>query len=164
MFVLFNRKVYAGRCSLAVSVCLLAAAVVPAQPEPLATAARLVLDNSSSAGRSAKPKEGNGVLVERVSLSAGGIMVDVRYRITDLAKAQQVLNRNSRLQLIDQKSKLILPVPETPKVGKLRQIPKTDDPARVYWLFFRNINGVAKPGSKLTLVLGDASIRDLIVE
>jgi hypothetical protein len=119
---------------------------------------------SSKAVGERQNKESNGILVERVSLSASGIMVDVRYRITNLEKAQKVLNRSSRLQMVDQKTKAILPVPDTPKVGKLRQIPKTDEPARIYWMFFRNTGGVARLGSKLTLNMGDASIKDLLVE
>ena len=129
------------------------------------TTSRAVLANHSSlAGSATQRKEANGILVERVSLSAGGIMVDVRYRITDLAKAQKVLTRNGLLQMVEQKTKVILQVPNTPKVGKLRQIPKTDEPTRIYWMFFRNTNGVVRQGSKLTLTMGDASIKDLVVE
>jgi len=129
------------------------------------TTSKAVMANHSSMADSTKQrKESHGILVERVSLSAGGIMVDVRYRILDLEKAQNVLNRSSSPQMIDQKTKAILTVPNTPKVGKLRQLPKTDEPTRIYWMFFRNTGGVARIGSKLTLNIGEATIKDLVVE
>ena len=91
-------------------------------------------------------------------------MVDMRYRILDLDKAQKVLNRHTRLHMIEPKTGAILPVPDMAKIGKLRQLPKTNDPSRVYWMFFRNTGGVAKHGSKLTLSMGDAAIQNLVVE
>lgn len=124
----------------------------------------VMANHSASAARELQKKEASGILVERLSLSASGIMVDMRYRITDLEKAQKVLNRTSKLQMVDQKSGAILPVPDMAKIGKLRQLPKTNEPTRVYWMFFRNTGGVAKKGSKLTLFLGGVNIKDLVVE
>ena len=104
----------------------------------------LMANHSSPIAKEQQRKEAHGILVERLSLSASGIMVDMRYRITDLEKAQKVLNRNSRLQMIDQKTGAILPVPDMAKVGKLRQLPKTNEPSRIYWMFFRN-TGATRP-------------------
>lgn len=124
-----------------------------------------IMANTTSAVKKQPQKwEANGILVERLSLSAGGVMVDMRYRITDFEKAQKVLNRSGSLALIDQKTGLILTVPNMAKVGKLRQLPKDNEPTRIYWMFFRNINGVAKKGSKLTLTMGDVKIKDIVVE
>jgi len=119
---------------------------------------------SSAVKKQPQRWEANGILVERVSLSAGGVMVDMRYRITDFEKAQKVLTRSSSLALIDQKTGLILTVPNMSKVGKLRQLPKDNEPTRIYWMFFRNTNGVVKKGSKLTLTMSDVKIKDLVVE
>ena len=97
-------------------------------------------------------------------MSASGFMIDIRYRVIDLEKAQLVLNKKTRLRMIDQKTGAILPLPDMPKVGKLRQTPITDEPSRIYWMFFRNTGGVVKHGSKLTLALDGVSIKDLVVE
>lgn len=130
---------------------------------PAAASDGAVMQNRSTA--SAKPsQEASGILVERVSLSAAGVMIDMRYRILDLEKAQKVLNNSARLMMIDQKTGAILPVPDMAKVGKLRQLPKNQEPSRIYWMFFRNTGGVVKQGSKLSLVMGDVKIKDIVVE
>jgi hypothetical protein len=129
------------------------------------TVAPPVMANASSAVKKQPQRwEANGILVERVSLSAGGVMVDMRYRITDFEKAKKVLTRSGSLALIDQKTGLILTVPNMAKVGKLRQLPKDNETTRIYWMFFRNTNGVVKKGSKLTLTMSDVKIKDIVVE
>ncbi len=153
----------ASICTIAALICFDVVARTPAMAAEKSE--RPVMANHSSTVASEKQrKEASGILVERLSLSASGIMVDMRYRITDLEKAQKVLNRTSRLQMIDQKTGAILPVPDMAKIGKLRQLPKTNEPTRIYWMFFRNTGGIAKKGSKLTLSLGNVNIKDLVVE
>lgn len=128
------------------------------------SSASVMANYSSSAIRAKHRWESNGILVERVSLSASGIMVDMRYRILDLEKAQKVLNKSTKLHMIDQKTGAILPVPDMAKIGKLRQLAKTNEPTRIYWMFFRNTGGIVRQGSKLTLSMGSVGIKDLVVE
>ena len=61
---------------------------------------RQVLQEPQSTGK----LEANGISVERVTLAMGGMMLDMRYRVTDLAKAQQVLTRGAKFSLTDQSS------------------------------------------------------------
>ena len=151
------------KITLAILFCIAAeASANAAAVEKDATA--IMANHSTAATKDPRRSEAHGILIERVSLSASGIMVDVRYRILDLEKAQKVLNRRTKLQMIDQKTGVFLTVPDMPKVGKLRQMPKSDEPSRIYWMFFKNTGGVAKHGSKLTLSLGDVNLKDLVVE
>ena len=105
-----------------------------------------------------------GIRIESVRLSAGGLMLDVRYRVVEREEAKARLDRKTRLTLTDQATGTVLTVPNTPKVGKLRQIPADEDLSRTYWMFFQNPGGIVRTGGKVALSLGDVVIRDLIVE
>ena len=121
----------------------------------------------TSLGQTAPPPrwESRGIKVERIMVAAGGNFLDMRYRVTDPAKAGELLKKNARLELTDQTSGTVLTVPTMPKVGKLRQLPagdRKDD--RIYWVFFNNPGGLVKPGGRVTLTIGEARISDIAVE
>ena len=97
-------------------------------------------------------------------VAAGGNFLDMRYRVTDPAKAGEVLKRNARLELTDQATGTVLAVPTMAKIGKLRQLPGNTKDGRVYWVFFNNPGGLVKPGGKVTLNIGEARISDISVE
>lgn len=116
----------------------------------------------SSATSAANPSD--VIKVESVRLSAGGLMLDVRYRVVGDEKATVLFNRKTPLTLTDQATGTILTVPATPKVGKLRQLPQNVESSRVYWMFFNNPGGLVKRGEKVALSVGDLRIDDLVVE
>ena len=64
-----------------------------------------------------------GIQVERAVLSAGGYMVDFRFRVLDAAKAAPILVRSVSPQLIDQATGATFIVPSPPKIGQLRRWP-----------------------------------------
>lgn len=104
------------------------------------------------------------IKVESIRLAASGLMIDLRYRVVDRKQAKLLLDRKTSITLTDQKTGAILGIPSTPKVGKLRQVPADDDPARIYWIFFTNTGGVVRPGTKVALSVGDMRINDLVVQ
>jgi hypothetical protein len=108
--------------------------------------------------------EASGIKVLRVSYAVGGMKLDLRYRVTDSKKAQQVFTNETPLSLIDQATGRVLGVPNMPKVGKLRQIPNQNEAWRVYWVMFDNPGALVRRGGKVTLVIGDVKIKDLVVE
>jgi hypothetical protein len=57
-----------------------------------------------------------------------------------------------------------LQVPDTPKMGSLRQKTRQPEAGRIYFALFGNPGGLVKHGSKVTLVVGDLRISDLVVE
>jgi hypothetical protein len=108
--------------------------------------------------------EVHGIKVVRIGHAVNGMMLDLRFRITDFERASEVLKQNTPLSIVDQATGRVLTVAESGKVGKLRNVPQRDDSSKVYWMFFVNAGGVVKAGSLVTLVIGDVQIRDIIVE
>jgi hypothetical protein len=107
-----------------------------------------------------------GVKVESIRTTAAGNLLDFRYRIIDSNKALPLVERKNKPYLIDQESGKSLGVPTGAKVGPLRQtvrygLPKED---RVYFVLFGNPGGFVKPGKKVTVVIGNFRVEDLVVE
>ena len=126
---------------------------------------RREMQDGAVSGKQFPPKwEANGIEVVRIKPAANGMMLDLRYRVIDLKKAREMIKQTTTITLIDQTSGAILPIPNMAKVGKLRNLPNADETWKIYWIFFSNPGGKVKPGSKVTLVLGDVQIKDITVE
>lgn len=125
------------------------------------TACAAVDSNNNSAENDVKEKW--GIEVTSLRLSAAGHMVDFRYRVLDAKKAETLFVRENKPFLIDQKSEKVLGVPNKGKVGPLRasNMSKED---RIYWMFFGNTGGLIKPGSVVTVVIGDFRVENLVVQ
>ena len=119
-------------------------------------------DSSTVTARAAAAKL--GVEVTALRLSAAGYMLDLRYRIVDTAKATALLDRKVAPYLIEQVSGARLMVPNTPKLGPLRQTGKSANSHRTRFVFFANPGRFIKAGDKVTLVAGNTKIGNLIVE
>jgi hypothetical protein len=106
-----------------------------------------------------------GIEVRGLHLSAGGYMLDFRYRVLDPEKAAPLLDRKVQPYLIDSASGATLMVPGAPKVGSLRTTSRNKVVAgRSYYMLFANPGRYLQAGSKVTLVAGDARISDLTVD
>jgi hypothetical protein len=104
-----------------------------------------------------------GIKVIAVRLSGAGQMLDFRFRVVDAAKAAPLFARETKPQLIDQASGRSFAVPNMPKIGPLR----TSDPPRPdtnYWMLFNNTARIVAAGSKVTVVIGEFRVEDLVVE
>jgi len=108
--------------------------------------------------------EDPGIRVESLRLTAADYMLDLRYRITDPERAVAFFSRKTELQLLDPVSGARLAVPNTPKLGMLRQVARKDMPDRSYFMLFANPGRYLKAGSQVTLVAGDTRISHLTVE
>jgi hypothetical protein len=118
---------------------------------------------SPSTPAAVKQDEKSGIRIERVSLSASGLMIDLRYRVVDLQRAKELLTRQAKVFLVDQVSGHLFPVPRMAKVGRLLQFPGQGDENRVYWIFFNNPGGLVKTGSKVSLIIDDQKFEDIVV-
>jgi len=98
-----------------------------------------------------------------IHLTANNYMLDFRYRVLDADKAAPLINPQVKPYLIDQSTGAKFFVPESQKVGALRQ---TRKPAsnRNYFIIFGNPGKFIKRGSRITVVIGDFKAEDLVVE
>jgi hypothetical protein len=109
--------------------------------------------------------ESLGVKVEGLRLSAAGYMLDLRYRVVDVDKAQALFERKARPMLVDSATGLQLGVPNTPKLGQLRTTGTRNVKAnRTYSMLFANPARHIERGTRLALVIGDERVDGLTVE
>ena len=103
-----------------------------------------------------------GIELTAIRMTAADHMIDFRYRVLDADKAAPLFKRQTKPYLIHQASGKVLAVPNTAKVGSLRNtnIPQQ---GRIYWMFFGN-KGLVHAGDKVTVVIGDFKVEDLVVE
>jgi hypothetical protein len=104
-----------------------------------------------------------GVNILGVRRSAAGYMLDLRYTVVDPEKAQPLVDRKVRPYLIDQATGAKLFVPASAKLGPLRQTGAKAVPGQIYFALFANPGRYVEPGRKVTLVVGDQQVPDLIV-
>ena len=104
-----------------------------------------------------------GVEVTSLRMSTHDHMIDYRYRVLDAEKAAALHKRQIKPYLIHQESGKVLAVPETAKLGPLRNsnIPQE---GKIYWMFFGNTGKLVKAGDAVTVVIGDYRVEDLVVE
>jgi len=107
-----------------------------------------------------------GIRIESLRLSAAGNLLDFRYRIIDEDRALPLVDRNNKAYLIDEESGKTLSVPSGAKVGPLRQTMRYGKPeeGRIYFVLFANPGGFVKPGNRVTVVIGEFSAENLVVE
>jgi hypothetical protein len=104
-----------------------------------------------------------GIIVLSVRLTAASHMLDFTYRITDSGKASSLVQKQVKPYLIDQATGIKLSVPLT-KLGTMRQTAVLPEANRNYRMLFGNPGGLVKSGSKVTVVIGDLKVEDLVVE
>jgi hypothetical protein len=104
-----------------------------------------------------------GIEITSIRLTANDHMIDYRYRVLDSDKAADLFERQIKPYLIHQKTEKVLAVPETAKLGPLRNsnIPQA---GKIYWMFFGNANSLVKAGDRVTVVIGEFRIEDLVVQ
>jgi hypothetical protein len=104
-----------------------------------------------------------GIEVTSIRMTAHNHMVDFRYRVLDVAKAESLFNKATKPNLIHQATGKVLAVPNTAKVGPLRSSYKPQKD-RIYWMFFGNAGGLVKAGDKVTVVIGEFRAENLTVQ
>jgi hypothetical protein len=149
-----------GRAFASLTVCLGGIVLVLALGGCAATPA------DKAAGMAAPPEAAvdSGIRVESLRLTAADYMLDLRFRVTDPALAAPFFSRKTELQLVDPISGARLAVPNTPKLGKLRQVARKDISDRSYFVLFANPGRYLKAGSQVVLVAGDTRIGQFKVE
>lgn len=152
-----GRRVALPGAALLVGTALILGGCNKEEPPPPAGATQAPLP-------SAKDFAESGIQVDSLRLTAADYMLDLRFRITDPERAGPFFERNSTFQLVDEATGTRLEVPNTPKLGRLRQVARRDMGGRSYFMLFANPGRFIKPGTQMTLVIGDMKLRNLQVE
>ena len=104
-----------------------------------------------------------GIELVAMRSTAAGHMVDFRYRVLDAEKAAPLFKRQTKPYLLHQASGQALEVPNTAKIGSLRNS-NTPQEGRTYWMFFGNHQRVVKKGDMVTVAIGDFRVTDIEVD
>lgn len=105
-----------------------------------------------------------GIQVSSLRLTAGGNMIDFRYKVLDPKKAAPLGDRENKAYLIDQATGAKFLVPTTPKIGPLRQKAQNLTAGQSAFVIFVNPGKYVKAGDKVTVVIGDFRVENLVIE
>ena len=139
--------------------------VQAAAAAPVATKTAAVPTSATNiiSAAAAKDLETNwGVQITALRVSAAGNVIDFRYRVTDSDKASALGNPKLKPALIDKATGKSLYVPST-KAGQMRSTGQKLAAGKTYTALFTNSGKLVKPGSKVTIVIGDFRAEDLTV-
>ena len=104
-----------------------------------------------------------GVEITALRRTLHGHMLDFRYKVLDAGKAKALFVRKTKPHLIHEPTGKVLAVPNTAKVGPLRNSNAPKE-GRIYWMFFGNAGNLVKAGDKVTVAIGDFRAEGLTVE
>lgn len=158
--------------SLLVSSALAQSAQQQEKPAPSATVASVASQSGGATAISHTVPSGRQALMLlrtwgiediHVRCTASGEMLRFSYRVADANKAKILNDKKNEPSMTVLKTGSKLGVPETEKVGKLRQ---TSDPEnhREYWMVFTNVGKVVQPGDRVDIVIGTFRATNLVVE
>ncbi len=107
-----------------------------------------------------------GIRVEGLHLAAAGNMLAFRYRVLDPQKAAPLFDRHLHPYLLDEATGAAFAVPDSPKVGQLRTTRRNSDAQadRAYHMLFANPGHFLQAGQKVSLVIGEMKLKDLVVQ
>ncbi len=105
-----------------------------------------------------------GIKVLGIRPTAAGFMLNFRYKVVDAEKVSAFMGPRTKPYLIHQATGLKFKVPQMAKVGALFQRMSKAIPDRIYFALFDNPNMLAQSGTKVTVVIGDCEIKNLVVQ
>jgi hypothetical protein len=105
-----------------------------------------------------------GIEVTGLRMSGNGHLIDFRYRVLDPDKAGMLADPRYKPILIDQATGIRMKIPDTPKLGPLRQSAKRLQTGKIYFMMFANHGLTVKSGSNVTVLIGDFKAENLTVQ
>jgi hypothetical protein len=108
-----------------------------------------------------------GIKLYGVRWTAGGYMLEMKFRVLDETKAFPLLKRDVSRYLIVEKDGSVLEVPFTQKLGSLSSTVRTSNMVKKdynYLALFANPGRHVKPGDKVSLVIGNFIVDNLTVQ
>jgi hypothetical protein len=105
-----------------------------------------------------------GIEVKTVRLTAGGSLLDFRYRVTDPEKASFLLKAKEKPCLIHIPTGARFSIPEMAKIGAMRTSTKNLATGKDYFMMFANEGRLVKKGERVTVIIGDFRAENVAVE
>jgi len=144
------------------------------QPKPDGASAAKQVAVSPEQDKAAQPVEPSatpeselaekwGIQALSTRLTAGGRMIDFRYRVLDPEKAAKLGDPHARSYIIDEATGAKFVVPSPPKVGQLRNT-RALAADKNYFILFANPGNYIKGGAKVSVVVGELKMEHLTVE
>jgi hypothetical protein len=103
-----------------------------------------------------------GVDIVGIRPVSSGLMLRLDYRVVDPELASVLTDRTARPYVIDEATHTALAIPAMENIGELRQIAPLEQ-SRTYYMIFGNPGRLVKPGSRVTLVVGNLRADGLVV-
>lgn len=119
------------------------------------------------ASQTAALEEQWGVRITGLRTSMASMLVDFRFKVLDPVKAAPLLDQNKQAFMQVESTGKVLSVPNTVKIGALRQTTnaKNIKKGTDYFVLFGNPRGsYAKPGSKVAVIIGDFRAEHLTLQ
>lgn len=117
--------------------------------------------NERSAGQNPSIEEQWGVRIIGARLTANSYMIDFRYKVIDAKKASPLMDRNAKPYMIDEVNNAKVNAGDS-SMGSLRS--RGIEVNRSYFVLFGNPGGAIRPGSKVTVIIGDFKVEHVTVE
>jgi len=140
-----------------------AAAPAAAAAITQATQQQAVAVSSGRLPAGGRPPSDWGIEVVGVYPAVGGRVLDLRYKVLDVAKAARLPDELGGIYLMDEVSGLTTRLRNSPKTGSIPQNPQKLEAGRTYSLGFPNPSGHFKSGSKVTVMIGNLRAEHLTV-
>lgn len=105
-----------------------------------------------------------GIEPVHLRISAGGYMIEFRYKILDTEKALIMSDRKDFPQLLSQKSKARLSVPYFPTVGYIKSNRRFIKLGKNYTAFFNNPGKHLLPGDRARIQIRDQISPELTLQ
>ena len=105
-----------------------------------------------------------GIEVTSATFSMGNSIIDLRYRVLDPAKVKLLADGKTAAYIVDESSGVKLPAPSPPREGAFPPSSNKLIAGRSYFTLVQNPGGVIRPGSKVTLVVGNCVTNHLVLE
>jgi hypothetical protein len=92
-------------------------------------------------------------------------MIDFRYKVVDATRARALFDRKLQPYLIDPRTGIAMESPDATKLGPLRSSARNPPvTGKQYFVLFANGLGVFKKSDRLTVVLGDCRVENLVLD
>lgn len=120
---------------------------------------------SAAQAEAGAPEERWGIRAVSLRPSLGGTVLDFRYKVVDAEKARPLFDRRIKPYLFDPSTGVSLGMPEETNLGALRASPRNPPVVgKHYYVLFSNGFGTVKKGTKITVVIGDCKLENVVVE